>query len=350
MTAPAVSGTAPSQRLDLGRGLDQPQFVAQPLNQGAAGEHAALVGVGQAVRLGEGHSGEQVFDVGRARGSGVLKQEATGAVGHLGGPAGHGEVTKERGLLVAGDPADRRPGGDRGVGTRDCAFADRGDDLGQRLCRNAEQLGQFGRPAARIEVHQQGTGSIGCVGEVRATGQSRNQPGIHGAEAQSAGGACGGDFGPVVEHPGKLAGAEVRAGAQAGDGADGVAVAARFQIGHLGSRTNVLPDDGRPEGIEGCRVPGDGGLALIGDADGGNTAGRRIVEGMTRALQYALPDLVRIVLDPTGPRVALNHRGVTAADDAGVLVYDQRGRARGALVDGENQKPAPQYERRAGVR
>src|SRR5256885_8412472 len=51
-----------------------------------------------------------------------------------------------------------------------------------------------------------------------------------------------------------------------------------------------------------------------------------------------LPDLGRVVLDPAGLREVLLELAVRAADQLRISVEDQAGRARSALVDGEDHR------------
>ena len=66
----------------------------------------------------------------------------------------------------------------------------------------------------------------------------------------------------------------------------------------------ILPDDGVVDRLAGVAIPEDGGFALVGDADGGDVAG--VMPAFFSALNgdspLRLPDLVRIMLDPSGLR------------------------------------------------
>ena len=110
-----VVGYAPGQPLDLGRRLDDAQFVAQPLCHGTGDEHAAFKRILSLVANFPCDRTEQ-FVAGRHRlVAGVHEHEAAGAVGvfhHAGLVAA---LAKESGVLVAGNARDgdrlaKRPG------------------------------------------------------------------------------------------------------------------------------------------------------------------------------------------------------------------------------------------------
>src|SRR6185503_9172500 len=75
--------------------------------------------------------------------------------------------------------------------------------------------------------------------------------------------------------------------------------------------------------------------ALIGDAERGDvaTARPRPPHGLPEHGQRHAPDLVRVVLDPSRPRVVLRELLIGTARDASVPVEDQDGRARRPLID-----------------
>ena len=84
-----------------------------------------------------------------------------------------------------------------------------------------------------------------------------------------------------------MPGAEIRAETQAGGGSNGVPLAAGFQVSHRRRGPDVLPDDGGRERFEGGGIPGNGGLALVGDSDGFNGVGTRTLQDLARTALYA---------------------------------------------------------------
>ena len=95
----------------------------------------------------------------------------------------------------------------------------------------------------------------------------------HVAEQQVAGLGLGARAVDVVEDPLDLRPGEVGRQRQAGLGAEAVLAAVLGELvdDHVGPR--VLPDDRVVDGLAGVLVPDDRGLALVGDADGGEVRG-----------------------------------------------------------------------------
>src|SRR5207247_7690718 len=86
------------------------------------------------------------------------------------------------------------------------------------------------------------------------------------------------------------------------------------------------------------RIPGDHGLALVGDPDplqlGSLEA--RVDDGLDRDPPGDGPDLTGVVLDPAGTRKVLLELAVGATGDPALSVEDEAGRAGCSLVDGED--------------
>jgi len=99
----------------------------------------------------------------------------------------------------------------------------------------------------------------------------------------------------------------------------------------------VLPHDGVVDGLAGAAVPHHGGLALVGDADGADVAagqaGRR--QRLARGGELRVPDLARVVLDPTGLGVDLAEFALRHRHDPPGGVEDDAAGTRGPLVQGE---------------
>ena len=86
------------------------------------------------------------------------------------------------------------------------------------------------------------------------------------------------------------------------------------------------------------RVPGDDGLALVGDPDRVEVGA--LDPGVGDRLRgdppRHLPDLGRVVLDPAGAREVLLELAVGAAGDPALAVEDEAGGAGRPLVDRED--------------
>jgi len=115
-------------------------------------------------------------------------------------------------------------------------------------------------------------------------------------------------------------------------------MALRLQPGADLGRLAALPDDRPVDGVAGLAVPQHRGLALVRDADGPQCPGRDSGGGdrLRRDPPCLLPDLLRIVLDPSGRGVVLRDLGVGAAEDLSLGAEDEGGGAGGALVEGED--------------
>ena len=139
--------------------------------------------------------------------------------------------------------------------------------------------------------------------------------------------------GNLVEQPADLGGGEVRV-----DDQSGLAPDQRLVVGQLaatGRGPPVLPDDGVVDRLAGAAVPQHRGLALVGDAQGGQVAGpdAGVARAAAQTGQDRLPDHLRVVLDPSGPGEMLGEFGVAAADAPRLGVEDADRRPGRALVD-----------------
>ena len=221
-------------------------------------------------------------------------------------PAGRPD-RQRRGCLPTGLWRSHKPG--------------RGADFGQHGSGDAKQSDNFGVPIQGLQVHQQGTRSIGDVCDMRSTTHAACQvpddPGIHIAKD---GVTARGSFSRawnVVENP-----VDFRAGKIGGEGqADFIAeaiLAAFFgQFVAEGIGAGILPDDGIVKGLACVAIPNHGRFTLVGDADGGNIGGQEGGFGKRRLQHFlrAFPDFKRIMFDPAG-------LGKELAD----VLFDQRRR------------------------
>ena len=77
--------------------------------------------------------------------------------------------------------------------------------------------------------------------------------------------------------------------------------------------------------LPGGPIPDQRGLALVGDADGGDLAPPHLRrrQGALDGLDHALPDLLGLVLDPPGLREMLRELAGRAAEGAPLDVHDR---------------------------
>ena len=119
----------------------------------------------------------------------------------------------------------------------------------------------------------------------------------------------------VVEQPGDLGGREVGVEQQPGLGRDHRLVPGPLQVAARLRRAPVLPDDGAMDGLARAPVPDDAGLALVGDADGGDVAGPELGGGerLPGRLHRRAPDVLRVVLHPARGRIVLGELALRRA-------------------------------------
>ena len=100
----------------------------------------------------------------------------------------------------------------------------------------------------------------------------------------------------------------------------------------------VLPDDRVVDGLAGLAIPDDRGLALVGDADGGDVARPELRPAQRLGGDGDLrrPDLLRVVLDPAGLRKDLLELLLADGHDGAVVIENDGARAGRALVEGED--------------
>lgn len=145
------------------------------------------------------------------------------------------------------------------------------------------------------------------VHRAAAAGEIPNHPGVDGAEYGVAGADGVPDHVHVLQKPHDLEGAEVGADGEAAGGDEVVAPAGEVADEAVtdGAGAGVHPHDGVVQGEAGGSAPDDGGLPLVGEADGPEASvdvvasGGGLVEGLRHAHPHALHDLRRVVLHPS---------------------------------------------------
>ena len=290
------------------------QSVAQPLHDRTADEDTALEGVVHLVADLPRHGRDQVV----LREDGLLaavhQQEAARAVGVLDHARLGAHLAEERGLLVAGDTRNGDlVGEDRGLGVSvDLA---RGLDLGHHRTRNAEQVEQLLVPIQRVDVEEHRARGVAHVRHMDLTARKApDEPRVHRTEHQLAFLGTLAGSGDIVQNPLDLRGAEVGVDDQTGLLTDHVGEPLFLQFVAVVRRAAVLPDDGVVDRLLGLRIPDDGRLTLVGNADAGQIQSVDVHDrnclGDDRCLRS--PDLVGVVLDPSRlgedlPEFALCH-------------------------------------------
>ena len=348
----------PGQWLELRRLVDDAEPVAQPLHPGSGHEDRTLHGVGHRaaaiLRSAIGPDGDVPVspEVPRqggqksvhrcwAGGPSVHQDEAAGAERRLGHPPVEARLSEQGGMLVAHHGAHRNAGQRRRrTEHRRCHL---GEPPARRshVCEHArghvEQVAELVRPTADDDVEQHRARGVGDVGGVHpaihTTGEVPKDPGVHRGHCQvgTLGDAA------LLEEPLHLRSREVGVEDEAGLLPDQGKVSGLDEFRASVGRAAVLPDQGAVQGRSGGSVPGDDGLALVGDPDGsGHPAGVGQASGhFAERVAHGPPDLVGIVLYPAGLGEVLGELPVGDVHHPGLVVDDQRAHPGRSGVDGD---------------
>ena len=286
--------------------------------------------------------------------AGVLQQETAGAVGVLRHPGGDAHLAEQGGLLVAGDAGDGNAA--KAERRRDAAVdLARWTDVGQHAGGHPQQLEQILVPLQRVDVEQHGPRRVRDIRDVRRVARELpHQPAVDGSERQLAGLGPGARAGDVVENPRDLAAGKIGVDDEPGAFSNEVFVAVAFQAIAEIRRPTVLPDDRVVDGLSSLTVPHDGGLALVGDADGGDVSRPKVraPQRLGRHRNLRRPDLAGVMFNPARTREDLLKLALSDGDDGRIVIEDDRARAGGALVEGDDVRHGsdPGSDRRAGTR
>ncbi len=142
----------------------------------------------------------------------------------------------------------------------------------------------------------------------------------------------------MIEDPGKLGAREIGIEQQAGARAHHLLMPrlAQRRAGRGGAP--VLPDDGAMDRAAGAAVPDHGGLALVGDADGGHlrAGDPGPLDDRAAGGGGGGPEVIRLMLDPTGIGIVLRELLLRGGNRSHVGIKEDRPARRCALVDGED--------------
>ena len=320
-------------------GGDHPRPVPQPLDGAARVENAALQHIAHLLPQLPADGGDQAAVGGDPVPAQVHEGEAAGAVGVLRHAGAKAALAEKGGLLVphGGADGDARQIAEAGmVGHHPIGLAV-GHQAGQHLLRDVQGPQDLLIPAELLRVQQHGAGSIGNVGDVGlAPGELPDEPALHGAEEDLPilGPAAQGRV--PVQEPFQLGAGEIGVDDKARLFPDIGPQARLFQILADVRRPAALPADGVADAPARGPVPEDGGLPLVGDADGGDLRGAHaaLFIDLRQGVELGRQDLLRIMLHPAGAGIDLLqgilglHHGVAAN------VEEDGPGAGGALVQG----------------
>jgi hypothetical protein len=270
--------------------------------------------------------------------SGVEQGEAAGAVSRLQHAGLEAGLADGRRLLVAGDAAYRdRAAEQLGHGRA----VERGAvlDLRQHRSRHIEDRQELVVEASGVNVEQQGARGVGGVGGVDlAAGEAPDREAVDRAEAQFAACRAFPGAGDRVEHPGRLGAGEIGVEDEPGLGGDPRLVAGALELLAAIGGAAILPDDGTVDRPAGVALPDQRGLALIGDADGGDRGGADsgLGDGVAARRQDSCPDLLGLMLDEAGTRKMLGEFLLRHRHHLQPVVEDDGPRRCRSLIDGEH--------------
>jgi hypothetical protein len=138
----------------------------------------------------------------------------------------------------------------------------------------------------------------------------------------------------VAADPGHLGRGEVRIEGQPGQLPQLLRVIGEFRADRLGAP--VLPDQRVGERAAGGRVPGEDGLALVGEAERDDVLAG-LGERAPAGLDHRVVQLARVRLDQAAGEMTRADLGEAGAEDTAFGADDERLGAGGALVDGEHR-------------
>ena len=326
------------QCLDLAGGADDAQPVAQPLYHASAHEDAALEGIRHAPAKAQGDGGKQI--VGRGDGflATVHQEEAARAVGILHTARLGAELAEEGCLLVARNAPDgHRLTEERGLSMA-IHLAAR-PHLGHQRPWDVEEAQQFLVPLQGVNIKQHRARGVGGIGDVQSAARELPyEPRVHRAEAQPSLLSPLAGAGHMVEHPFYLRSAEVGVDNQPRLLANGLREPVGLQPVAILGRAAVLPHDGIIDGFARLGIPQDGGLALIGDADGSDVlpADAHARHHLADDGSLGRPYLLRVVLHPARLGKMLCELLLRHGQALALAVEDDGSRTAGTLVDSQD--------------
>ena len=136
----------------------------------------------------------------------------------------------------------------------------------------------------------------------RAASEFPDEPTVDGAKGQSTLPCEGAGAFDVFEQPRNFGGGKIGVDNETGFAADGGRVTGGLEAVTILSGAAVLPHDGVMDGFAGLAIPEEGGLALIGDADGGDLFGGELglFQRSFGGGELGFPNRLGIMFHPAG--------------------------------------------------
>ena len=264
----------------------------------------------------------------------VEHEEAARAVGVLAHPRLETRLPEKCGLLIPGDSGDRSRAAEQ-AGIHLGNHAAGGLHLRERFAGDAEAGEDFFIPSAGVDVEDECAGGVADVNRMNATsGQFPDQPTVHGAEAELSGIRQFAGLRSVLEDPVHFGAGKIGIGHQSGLASQYPVKALLLEFLAEVRCATALPVDRRTQCLARLVVPCNGGFTLVGDAHCRHVCHRppRLGQCLGDGLLLAAPDFLRMLLHPTGLRIAALQRcSHTGNDFAGIPKQDRPGTG-GALI------------------
>ncbi|MPL99601.1 hypothetical protein SDC9_45819 [bioreactor metagenome] len=142
----------------------------------------------------------------------------------------------------------------------------------------------------------------------------------------------------MIQEPGNFRGCEIRAEKQSAFLLEKRSIDMLFQLLDELRAPEVLPDDCIVPDLAGFWIPGNDCLSLVGDADARNVTAFEVgrLQSLADALRAVVPNLPRIVLDPTGLGINLLVFQLIRRDETSFLVKHNKTGTGRALVQSSN--------------
>ena len=169
----------------------------------------------------------------------------------------------------------------------------------------------------------------------RAIRQFPDEPGVHRAKQQLPVRGFTAGIGNMLENPFNLAAGKIGVNYQTGLASDRVCFRRLRQLAAPLGRSPALPHDGGRHGPACLALPNDGGLPLVGDAQRRHPVRLHLACGQRppRGIELRMPDLVCVLLHPTGVRVSAHQRFRFHRRPQALFVIQRRPRAGRTFIE-----------------
>ena len=289
------------------RGVDQTHFISEPLNGCPGHEDGTFQSVVHfSVQSPGNGSYESVIGEYRFF-SRVHQEEAAGSVCVFRLSGRKAGLSEKCCLLIPGSSRNGDWAAQEG-GIRFSIDAAGRHGSREQAFRNPQLLKNIIVPLERIDIEQHGSGRVRVVGYVNPSFcQFPDQPGLHCTEKKFAAFRAFPCSGNIVQDPFDLCGGKISVDHKSGFLTERLCQSFLFQRITVFRCPSALPYDCVIDRLAGLLIPYNGSLTLVGNSDGGDifSGSADLCHCLNSYAQLTGPDLVRIVLHPSGLREIL---------------------------------------------